>query len=97
MAVLGLHRPARSDAPPRLWIPRQVAAEWDVLGAPARAIRVDPLNVVLALVNWMVLLLLLCGFLLATTLPLDSKLTGSDGSCPAGSTTCATAGQHPTH
>jgi hypothetical protein len=95
MAVVGLHRAARSDAPARLWIPRQVAAEWDVLGAPARAIRVDPLNVVLALVNWMVLLLLLCGFLLAQTLPLDSALTGTSGSCSTGAQTCATAGQHP--
>jgi hypothetical protein len=40
-----------------------------------------------------VLLLLLCGFLLATTLPLDSKLTGSDGSCPTGEKACASA-QH---
>ncbi|HEY2832671.1 MAG TPA: hypothetical protein VGJ14_09615 [Sporichthyaceae bacterium] len=94
MAVLGLHRAARSDAPARLWIPRQVAAEWDVLGAPARAMRVDPLNVMLALVNWMVLLLLLCGFLLAQTLPLDSALTGTAASCPPGAQTCATAPQH---
>ncbi|HZE66487.1 MAG TPA: hypothetical protein VE081_07660 [Sporichthyaceae bacterium] len=93
MAVLGLHREPRPDASTRLWIPRQMAAEWDVLGAPADAVRIDPMNVVLALVNWMVLLLLLCGFLLATTLPLDSKLTGSDGSCPSGSKACVTA-QH---
>jgi hypothetical protein len=93
MAVLGLHQAPQQDAPTRLWIPRQRAAEWDVLGAPARAVRVDPLNVVLALVNWMVLLLLLCGFLLAKTLPLDSKLTGADGSCSPGTKACATA-QH---
>jgi hypothetical protein len=36
------------------------------------ALRRDPLNVVLALVNWMVLLLLLCGLLLAHTLPTRS-------------------------
>jgi len=93
MAVLGLHRQPHPDASTRLWIPRQMAAEWDVLGAPADAVRIDPMNVVLALVNWMVLLLLLCGFLLAKTLPLDTKLTGTDGSCSPGTKACATA-QH---
>jgi hypothetical protein len=92
MAILGLDR-VRQEATARLWIPRQRAAEWDVLGAPATAVKVDPINVLLALVNWIVLLLLLCGFLLATTLPLDTALTGTAGSCPAGST-CTTAPQH---
>jgi len=93
MTDLGLHR-ARQEATARLWIPRQRAAEWDVLGAPAKAVKVDPINVVLALVNWMVLLLLLCGFLLAKTLPGDTALTGTDGSCPSGAKTCATATHH---
>jgi hypothetical protein len=93
MAVLGVDR-VRQEATARLWIPRQRAAEWDVLGAPARAVKVDPINVVLALVNWMVLLLLLCGFLLATTLPKDTTLTGTDGACAAGAKTCATATHH---
>jgi hypothetical protein len=92
MAVLGVDR-VRQEATARLWIPRQRAAEWDVLGAPATAIKVDPINVALALVNWIVLLVLLCGFLLAKTLPLDPALTGTDGSCPAGST-CTGAPQH---
>ena len=92
MAVLGVDR-VRQEATARLWIPRQRVAEWDVLGAPDKAGTVDPINVVLAMVNWMVLLLLLCGFLLAKTLPLDTALTGTDGSCPSGAKTCATA-QH---
>jgi hypothetical protein len=93
MAVLGLHR-ARQEATARLWIPRQRAAEWDVVGTPGTAVKVDPVNVLLALVNWMVLLLLVCGFLLAKTLPMDTALTGTGSDCSANAKTCATATHH---
>lgn len=45
-------------------------------GDEASAIEVDRINVGLALVNWCLLLLLMCGLLLAKTLPADSQLTG---------------------
>jgi hypothetical protein len=66
MVVLSLDKPAR--------IRRPVLSRALVVDESGPvALRRDPLNVVLALVNWMVLLLLLCGLLLAYTLPTRSS------------------------
>ena len=67
MVVLSLDKPARIRRPLR-------SRAW-MADAPAEAIAVrrDPVNLALTLVNWMVLLLLLCGLLLAYTLPTGSS------------------------
>lgn len=59
-------------------------------GGRDAVIEVDRINVGLALVNWCVLLLLMCGLLLAKTLPSDSQLTSgfADEDCKASTKVC---------
>lgn len=52
-------------------------------------VEVDRINVGLALVNWCVLLLLLCGLLLAKTLPADAQLTSGLGGEDCKTATCS--------
>ncbi|MGQ0463874.1 MAG: hypothetical protein ACT4QG_01005 [Sporichthyaceae bacterium] len=52
-------------------------------------VEVDRINVGLALVNWCVLLLLLCGLLLAKTLPSDTRLTSGLGGEDCTTATCS--------
>ena len=67
MVVLSLDKPARFHRPvlSRVWVADE--------SGPAAALRRDPVSTTLALVNWLVLLLMLCGLLLANTLPTGSS------------------------
>jgi hypothetical protein len=58
---------------------------------PVKASRRDAVNIGLALVNWMVLLFLMCALLLAKTLPTDSGVMGGVASVTCNGTTCAPA------
>lgn len=55
------------------------------------AVEVDRINVGLALVNWCVLLLLLCGLLLAKTLPAAQLTSGLGEDCTTTTAACAKA------
>ena len=59
----------------------------------AAVIEVDRINVGLALVNWCFLLLLMCGLLLAKTLPSDTALTSGFAAedCKSSTATCQAA------
>jgi hypothetical protein len=60
-----------------------------VPAAPTAAGATDRVGVYLSLVNWLVLLLMFCTFLLAKTLPADASLTS--GSASSGCTVAAAA------
>jgi hypothetical protein len=82
MVVLGLDRPVGTQ---RLLLRRV----WQPIeSAPAAVSRHDAVGLGLALLNWMVLLLLLCGLLLAKTLPTSTGTAGSDTVTGVASVTC---------
>jgi hypothetical protein len=84
MVVLSLEKPARIRRPAvhRAWV-------GDAPGQVAAAAAPHPVNFVLALVNWMILLLLFCALLLATTVPSGSDVVGGVASVTCQGKTCS--------
>jgi hypothetical protein len=83
MVVLSLDKPARI---------RRSAVHRALVGdtsGRAAAVAPHPVNFVLALVNWMILLLLFCALLLATTVPGGSDVVGGVASVTCQGKTCS--------